>query len=554
MEGNSLGSRSNRYVNKAHSRSAGRSGSSSARSKNGGGKRAKARGRNDQLVFRILIGALVVAAALLALSIRFYSNSGKAQLPDRALMEMEESEREKYRGLIPKNVTYRGIDLGGMTADEARQKLEEEQAKIFEDFPQSTLRYGSDKQKLSPYELGLRLDIEALIKEAVARGEQASGVPVQLKDHFRVDDAAFDEMFQQLREEVNQKGKDARATGFSIETLKFTFEKEKEGRQLKEEEAKPLLRDLVDKKDWGREIDLPIELTKPGRTAEEMQKMLGHVAGAATPILSYSPARNTNVQIAADRLGGLIIEPGESISYEKIVGPYTEENGYKEAGIQDMYGNDSLGIAGGLCQPSTTLYQAAVRSNLEIKVHNFHSTPVLYCPIGTDAMVAPGADLVIYNPTEYPYAISSYFDGSQLAFDFYGPPNPDNAEIDLYVEELEKWDSDEKPMVTRDASVPIDESSEKVKPRQNRHVKVYKTYTVDGQVVKSELMYDHIYPGSGGVVALNPNTRTGADGQIEKQSETQPSAIAPDTMFPNGLPYGPLGPLTPVPVQPNPGP
>lgn len=479
--------------------------------------RRRAAEAKDGKLLTALVVILLIAGGLLIFSYTHYRVRGAAE---RSLTNVDPVAEGKVEdlpdGIIAEGIRYKEFKLENLSYEEAAKLLSDNEKTILDRLPSTEIKYGSDSQTLTPYEMGIRLDIEQLVKDAETQSKKFMGRQPILKDRYRLDGKAFSDMMSKLADDVNQEGQDAKATGFDAEKREFIFDKEKEGRVLDLDASRSALRDKLKSFDFGGTVELKVKVSPPGRTAEELQKMLGHVSNAATPILSSNPGRNTNVKLAADRISGTIIQPGESFSYNKTIGPMTTENGFVAAGVQDEFGNDALGIGGGLCQPSTTLYQAAVRANLKIDVHNFHSTPVLYCPIGTDAMVSNWSDLVFSNPTEYPYAITAYFDGATLAFDIYGPPNPDNAVIDLSVEELGATPVEGEPKKIEDPELPAGETSVKVKPRPNRHVRVYKTYTVNGQLVKSELLYDHTYPGSTGVVAY----AKGMDEFDPKGSET----------------------------------
>lgn len=417
-------------------------------------------------------------------------------------------------GEIASNIRYKSLVLGGKTYEAARESLENSEESLLASLGKLKLYY-TDKEfvEKTPYDLGLRLDIDHLLRDAEAESKKLVNRNYILEDRFRLDSEASREAIEALAEELNQEGGDAKAIDFDFETYTFEFEDEKEGRELVKSTSGELIKKALKDRDFNGEIKLDFERVAPGRTAEELSARLGFVASATTPIDYYSEGRNQNVASAAEHINGTILNPGESFSFKEALGPITEENGFALAGIQDENGNNSMGMGGGICQPSTTIYQAAVRANLRIDVHNFHTTPVNYCPIGTDAMVSDWSDMVFTNTTDYPFAIAGRFDGTYLTFDFYGPTDPEGGSYDLFVEDLGAMPVEGEPKKIQDDKLEPDETEVRVNPRPNRHVKVYKVYyDADGNLVSKELMFDHIYPGYVGEVAVN-----------EKTSSTSPS-------------------------------
>lgn len=491
--------------------------SSSARRRAAARKQAARRRQHITLMVNAVV--LVLALSFLGMTYAYYKNK---QGPVNQVPADVSGETLSDRPL-PAGTHFQELDLGGLRPEEARALLSEQEATALGRLGQLTLRYaaaqGSEGTapaatvsaptaapsetaesdpgylKKTPYELGLRLDAGQMFERAYA-GETS------LRASYRIDEAALTAAVDSLAGEVNAVGQDARATGFDADSGKFLFAPEQEGRKLKITETQALVKKALESSQWKGIIELPVERSKPGRTAAELSQFLGYVSSASTPIMDWDEARSYNVQLAADRIHGTILQPGESFSYNRTVGAMTLANGFREAGVQDADGNSALGIGGGLCQPSTTLFQAAVRANLQIDVHNFHSQPVMYCPIGTDAMVSDWSDLVFTNTTNYPYAISAYFDGATLGFTIYGPQNPNGASIDLAVDDLGSEYADEPPRFIQDDSLDANEYYVKVKPRPSRHVQTYKTFNVNGNVSR-ELMYDHSYPAMSGVVAIN---------------------------------------------------
>lgn len=136
------------------------------------------------------------------------------------------------------------------------------------------------------------------------------------------------------------------------------------------------------------------------------------------------------MQIATNRINGYELLPGEEFSYDQTILPRTSENGYRAAPV--YVGNKvESGMGGGICQPSSTLYCAAMYANLEITERHNHSLMVSYLPPGLDATIAQGVlDLKFKNSTPYPIKISSSAANGTVTFSIWGY-NPDNYSVEL---------------------------------------------------------------------------------------------------------------------------
>ncbi|MBQ9358339.1 MAG: VanW family protein, partial [Abditibacteriota bacterium] len=131
-------------------------------------------------------------------------------------------------------------------------------------------------------------------------------------------------------------------------------------------------------------------------------------------------ARTHNLRTAAGTINGTIIMPGETFSYNSVVGPRDTSTGYKTAIIfQD--GEEVEGMGGGVCQVSSTLFNAVLLSGLKITQRKCHSLKVVYVPLGRDAMVSYGSsDFCFVNDTKAPVVIFAGIGGGSLSMQLWG--------------------------------------------------------------------------------------------------------------------------------------
>lgn len=160
------------------------------------------------------------------------------------------------------------------------------------------------------------------------------------------------------------------------------------------------------------EIIIPVEFIYPEITEDELKAQLFRdtLSSYTTHFSTNSENnynRSINIGLAADSIDGTLLLPGEIFSFNDVVGPRTAQKGYRTAHVF-VAGKITDGTGGGVCQVSTTLYNAVLRANLEVSERHNHMFTVGYVPLGHDAAVSYGyADLVFKNTTSYPLRINA---------------------------------------------------------------------------------------------------------------------------------------------------
>lgn len=186
-----------------------------------------------------------------------------------------------------------------------------------------------------------------------------------------------------------------------------------------------------------RMVQIPVQLIEPEVTTEELQSVLFRdTLGSSTTKFNASlTGRTTNVKLAAQKINGTILNPGDVFSYNDTVGPRTYAAGFKDATVFANGGAED-GVGGGICQVSSTLYVATLRADLEIVERKNHSLYVSYVPLGQDATVAYGAvDYRFKNNTNYPIKVVAYTKGSSLTISLLGTQTQ-NKKVEIVTQTL----------------------------------------------------------------------------------------------------------------------
>ncbi|MBP1930595.1 VanW family protein [Ammoniphilus resinae] len=159
---------------------------------------------------------------------------------------------------------------------------------------------------------------------------------------------------------------------------------------------------------------LPVKFTPPRVTTEQLKTaMEKQISSFATYYNSGNKNRSYNIKLASNSINHYVLNPGETFSFNRVVGKRTSERGYKRAPVI-VRGELSEGIGGGICQVSSTLFNAADRAGLTIVKRYSHSKRVSYVPSGRDATVSwYGPDFVFRNDYDYPIMIKCYAGNGQ---------------------------------------------------------------------------------------------------------------------------------------------
>lgn len=214
----------------------------------------------------------------------------------------------------------------------------------------------------------------------------------------------------------NEVHKDPKNATFVSDPYQIIREEDGIDFAISMEEAKELARTS------DKTFSIPLKITKPEVTVKNLpaEAFPDELGTYTTNFSSSSANRANNVRLAAQAINGTVLMPGEVFSYNGTVGQRTAARGYKEAGVY-ANGQVTTGIGGGICQVSSTLYNATLLANLEIVARSNHMFNPGYVPAGQDATVSwGGPDFQFKNTREYPIRISTSSDGGILTVSIHG--------------------------------------------------------------------------------------------------------------------------------------
>ncbi len=294
---------------------------------------------------------------------------------------------------------------------------------------------------LTVYEAGGRYDIDGAIKKAyqigrdgnwlerlMARSRAAARSHVQIEPEFLFSESKLKKRLAAIGETIRVRPRSARAQ-MEGNVLVVTRPERKGIRLDVDATAEALLKDGEDALKDGSKAKLVINEEKPAVTADELGEVSHMLASYATYYGSSSSNRRHNVELAARNINGTLLGPGETFSYNDVVGPRTRRLGWRSA-PEYRDGEVVQGIGGGVCQVSTTLYNALLFANLKVVRRQNHSMPVTYVRAGRDAVVSYGSlDLQFENNTGGPIYIAARGRGGRLSMSIFGTPPAEKQEV-----------------------------------------------------------------------------------------------------------------------------
>ena len=421
-------------------------------------------------------------------------------------------------------VSVDGLKLNGYTMEEAKEKLEILNTERIASMTVK-LSYAGREWTISPEQMGVTLDIDEKLEQAWALGregnifsrqkqiKQLKKEGAELTTVLSYDLDMVRSRLAEVKEGVDVPAVDATVTFDPSKEEKFKITQESNGRSV---DLDTLLGQVKTQLDNGytTPIEIKPDVVAPTLLAENLEQATKRISRTTTELGHSSDARIHNIKTALAFFNGMVVQPGQEISFNQVTGPRGLEQGYQNAGvIQDDEVIDGPG--GGVCQVSTTLYQAVVKANLEIIRSNKHSLPVSYVDAGTDAAVAYDyKDLIFKNNTDYPIFIEGRVSGSTVVVSIYGYPLEEGTSIEIVTDVYEKVQPPETKVILDTAGEFVtytDETKVKKKAREGIKVKSFRVVKVNGEEVSRELLRDDYYKEVQGEVYQGVTPREGAN-------------------------------------------
>lgn len=436
-------------------------------------------------------------------------------------------------GTIPENIFISGQNVSGMTADEANQVVADYLSRYGD--VEFTLQAGEKSVTADGEDIGLTAKNADVVTRALNYGKEGNLVS-RYKANKDMENGGKKDFAISLTADINtaktylDENSDelnikAVNNGLKRENGSFTYVEGSSGVTVLTDQSAVLIADYISAQ-WSGEnatIDLITEVTEPKGTREELAQVQDVLGSFETDFSSSSSARKKNVRTGAEKLNGIVLYPGDTLSVYEAVSPFDAENGYA---LAPSYENgttvDSYG--GGICQVSTTLYNAVMRAELEIVTRSAHSMIVTYVEPSMDAAIAGTfKDLQFKNNQETPIYIEGYTNGGTLGFRIYGKETrPDNRKVTFESEVTSQTDPVREFVASQDLPVGT------IKKTQSSHTgytaRLWKIVTVDGVEESRKVYNNSTYKASNeiysvGLANASPEAAAAINNAIATQNE-----------------------------------
>ena len=403
-----------------------------------------------------------------------------------------------YTGIV-----VEGYDLSGVSRENVRRHWENTVEPVYRDRA-LTLTSGDQSWTITPREIGYSSNYADVLDHAWSRGRSGT-LETRYRsinqirtntERYEVSRTLFDPQMLRawtdgIAESLTVEPVDAVIERFDVDSRQFTFGPSKPGRAVNADELFASASKALSAGSAKISVDV-IEVV-PEVTDESFEGNFGMITQAVTNASGSSGNRLTNLTLACEAINGYCLNPGETFSYNEVVGQRTKARGYKLATVYQQ-GEIAEDIGGGVCQVSTTLWNAAMKANCETVERHEHSRPVSYVDRGKDATVSWGTqDMKFKNITDSPLYIIAYMSNKRVYCEIYGRLLPNGEYITIEAKTTQKIEPGEpiynySPLLSSGQSITVSEA------RTGYRASAYRVYwNADGTEIGRELLCNSYY-------------------------------------------------------------
>lgn len=470
------------------------------------GKRRK--NRNGSFMNLAIGGVVLIIAIAIIVSLLKGMGSSDDSQGSNAATATTPQETE-----LQKEVSVDGIDITGMSREDAK-------AAILKNYPWAMTVVWEDKT----YEVAdlMAAKVDTLLEEIYA-GEPKENYSL---DTIGLEDAARSEAAN-VAAQWNKKAKNGSISSYDASTDKFIFSGAETGLAVDEDKLAADIAAALEAKDFDAAIVAAVSVIQPEYTEDAARQRYEKI-GTFTTKTTANKNRNTNIKLAAQAINGTVIQPGQEFSFNETVGQRTEAKGYKGAAA---YNNGEVvqEIGGGVCQVSSTLYNAVVKSGLKTTVRRSHTYEPSYVTPGTDATVSwGGPDYKFQNNSSAGIGIRAHYADQTLTVSIYGIPVLEEGVT--YSLQSEKLKDTDPPAPTYEEDPTLEPGVEKVKDSGSIGSKWETRLIVkkNGEVVSKDVDHTVTYKGHSPVILRNTSGTVAETTAAEGTIEPSESSVAPE--------------------------
>ncbi len=421
-------------------------------------------------------------------------------------------------------ISVNGVDLSGLTQEEAKEKLSTDVNDAIKtktitlnkgdnsyviNFGDIGAEYNIDDTLLAAYNYGRNGELKERYKEVVGLEKN----PKDFEAQFTYSDDTLKSKINEIAEEVKIEPKDSTMTR---QSGKFVITDEQVGYEMDTDSAYNDSKAVVDTMDSGT-VEIKMNELQPKITKAENEKATSLIGSYYTTFTSGNAGRNENLRVGCANINGTELAPGDVFSMNVELGPQTYENGYKDAAVI-VNGKIEDGLAGGVCQITSTLYNAVILAELQIVERSNHSLAVSYVPLGQDAAIAGDyKDLKFKNNTDYPVYIEAYLSGNKLIANVYGHEIHDSSRQVKFENVVDSTIEKPAEKVTEDNTKPKGYREVTHYGKEGKKVTTYKIVYENGKQVSRDYFSTSTYRATADEVTIGTKEETSDTNQTDTQ-------------------------------------
>ncbi len=409
---------------------------------------------------------------------------------------------------IYKGVTINGVSVGGLNTIEASKYLEDRfEENLINKIMK--LRYKEYVLEIKYGEIGVTYDYYSASKKAYKVGRQGN-IDERVKSIFLskfygkdinmeliYDNHKISSIMNRVKNNINVESKDAE---IKFVNNRPVITSEIVGKKIQEDLLKQRIIDSLLHKDI---VEIPVIEDIPRLTHEILSKITTKIGTFSTSFSGSTEGRIHNIELAAESIDGKLILPNEVFSFNETTGDRNTEAGYKES-IVIVDGDYTSGVGGGVCQVSSTLYNALLLADMEIIERHPHSIPASYVHSGRDAAVAYNyLDLKFRNILDVPVYLKAKINGTTLFIDIFSKKNDSGRVIKIESDIVEKIEPEIEESV--DELMNSGEKTVVQKGRYGYKVKTYKIVLFNGKEESRELITNDYYKPKKYIIKKGPD-------------------------------------------------